>query len=247
MEINKNKLVSIITSSYNSEKTIMDTVDSILNQTITPTEYILVDGGSSDKTVEMVAAREKEFIEKNIALQIVSEKDDGIADAWNKGLDMAKGDVIGLLNSDDYYDSKAIEKVLKTINLNKMELTYGICNRINDEGKIVATLDKAFNPQRVYLNFGFSHTTCFVTRVTYNAVGIFDKNFQIGLDVDFLLRCLKKGVKFKRAGNITYMRTGGVSLKFKKEAIDEHKKALIKNGFNPVLAKLAAMLKKNMF
>ena len=192
----------------------------------------------------MVTARKKEFIEKNIALQIVSEKDDGIADAWNKGLDIAKGEVIGLLNSDDYYDSKAIEEVLKTINPNKMELTYGICNRINDEGKIVATLDKAFNPNRVYLNFGFSHTTCFVTRATYNAVGSFDKNFQIGLDVDFLLRCLKNGVKFKKAWNITYMREGGISLKFKNKAIEEHKRALINNGYNNLLAIFFAKLKK---
>lgn len=237
-------MVSIITSSYNSENTIMDTVDSILNQTKTPMEYILVDGGSSDNTVEMVAAREKDFTEKNISLKIISEKDEGIADAWNKGLGMANGDVIGLLNSDDFYDNRAIEEVLKKINPNKRELTYGICNRIDHEGKIIAKLDKTFNPKRVYLNFGFSHTTCFVTRATYNTVGFFDKNFQIGLDVDFLLRCLKTGVKFKRARNITYMREGGISLKFKDKAIEEHKRALINNGYNPFLAIFFAKLKR---
>lgn len=239
-------MVSIITSSYNSEKTIGDTINSVLSQTYEPIEYIVVDGGSTDNTLSIVKSKEKEFHKKNIRISIVSEKDEGIADAWNKGIDLAKGKVIGLLNSDDYYDSNAVLDAMRIINPEALELTYGICKRINNQNKIVAILDKKFNPKRVYLNFGFSHTTCFVTKQVYDTVGVFDKNFKIGLDVDFLLRSLKKGVLFKKANNITYMRTGGVSLKFKKEAVEEHKKALIKNGYNPILAHIIAILKKNL-
>ena len=96
-------MVSIITVSYNSRQTIEKTIESVLNQTYDDIEYIIIDGNSSDQTVNIIKSYEDSFIKKGYSYRWISENDDGIASAWNKGLKMAKGDIIALLNSDDWY------------------------------------------------------------------------------------------------------------------------------------------------
>ena len=97
------KTVSIVTVTYNSEKTLGATMESVLDQTCTEIEYLIVDGASTDGTVAVAESYRERMERKGIRLRIVSEKDRGIYDAMNKGIRMATGDVIGILNSDDWY------------------------------------------------------------------------------------------------------------------------------------------------
>ena len=104
---------TIITATFNSEKTIDRTINSLLNQTILNFEYIVVDGKSSDNTVKILKSYEEKFKIRNIGYKWISEKDSGIYEAWNKGLMFAKGDWISFLGSDDYYVENALEMVTR--------------------------------------------------------------------------------------------------------------------------------------
>ena len=116
--------VSIITVSYNSSKTIKETIESVLNQSYQNFEYILVDGNSTDGTVEIIKSYEQKFKEKGIAFKWKSEDDTGIYDAWNKGVKMADGTWIAFLGSDDVYELDAIQCYYDYIDKNNEELNY---------------------------------------------------------------------------------------------------------------------------
>jgi len=106
--------VSIITATHNSEETLKDTIESVLNQTTSPLEYIIIDGVSSDGTLKLAESYQKAFYDKGIEYIIISEPDNGIYDAMNKGILEASGDIIGIINSDDWYEPQAIEKAIHT-------------------------------------------------------------------------------------------------------------------------------------
>ena len=239
-----NPLVSIITISYNSQETINSTVKSILKQSYKNIEYIVVDGNSSDNTLNIVEGFRSQFEKRNINLKVLSEKDKGIADAWNKGLKLATGNIIGILNSDDWYDDSAVEIATKALDVTQSQISYGICKKLNAKEEVIHVMENEFNTSRVYLNFGFSHTTCFATRKVYEVVGNFDLSYKIALDVDFLLRCVKSKVIFIKTNTITYMRMGGISTANKKSALIEYQQALRKNGYNRILIGIFGTLKK---
>lgn len=100
-------LISIVTVSFNSEKTIRQTIESVLNQTYTNIEYNIVDGASTDRTVEIATQYKDDFEAKGIKYIITSEKDKGIYDAMNKGIARSHGEIVGLINSDDWYETDA--------------------------------------------------------------------------------------------------------------------------------------------
>ncbi len=104
---------TVVTAVFNAEDVIEKTIKSVLNQTYTPYEYLIIDGKSSDKTVEIIRKYSKHFEEKNITLKIVSEKDNGIYNAMNKGIDLAEGDFISFLNAGDWYELDALENINK--------------------------------------------------------------------------------------------------------------------------------------
>jgi len=239
-----NPLVSIITISYNSQETINSTVKSILKQSYKNIEYIVVDGNSSDNTLNIVEGFRSQFEKRNINLKVLSEKDKGIADAWNKGLKLATGNIIGILNSDDWYDDSAVEIATKALDVTQSQISYGICKKLNAKEEVIHVMENEFNTSRVYLNFGFSHTTCFATRKVYEVVGNFDLSYKIALDVDFLLRCVKSNVTFIKTNTITYMRMGGISTANKNSALIEYQQALLKNGYNKFLIGIFGTLKK---
>ena len=160
-----NPLVSIITISYNSQKTIHSTLESILKQTYTNIEYLIIDGNSTDSTIAIIDTYLTEFHRNGIQVKVISEKDKGIADAWNKGLKMATGDIIGILNSDDWYDENAVSIAAHSLDVNKCQLSYGICKKINTQGNVDHIMEGTFNKNRIYLNFGFSHTTCLLLKM----------------------------------------------------------------------------------
>ena len=123
--------ISIITATYNSGKTVRDTIESILRQTYTDYEYIIKDGGSKDDTLDIVKEYAPRFGDR---LKVVSEPDLGIYDAMNKGFQMATGDVIGILNSDDFYTSDdALRVIADTFANNDIDATYGDIHFVNDD------------------------------------------------------------------------------------------------------------------
>lgn len=202
-----NKKVSIVTVSYNSENTIKDTIESVLNQTYKNIEYIIVDGLSTDKTVDIIKSYESKFLEKNIEYKWISEKDNGIYDAMNKGIIKSTGDMIGIINSDDWYEKNAVEKIINRYNHDKFDMIYGDLRII---GKNKSYIKKAKLKKIVTTRY-WNHPTTFVIKKVY------EKNLykleSINDDLDLMLKIRKdKTLKVVVINEIlANFRLGGVS------------------------------------
>ncbi|MFW5795076.1 MAG: glycosyltransferase family 2 protein [Bacillota bacterium] len=185
---NENPLVSIITVCYNSEKYIRDTIESVLNQTYDNIEYIIVDGDSNDNTLSIIKEYEPEF---NGRMRWISEPDEGIYDAMNKGINMSKGDIIGLLNSDDWYELDTISKVVRTFNKKNADMVHGCMARYNFNDE----LDSIYGKRKSMLKFAekapYNHPTCFVKKNIYKDFGTFNNKYKIISDYDFMLKIFK--------------------------------------------------------
>lgn len=181
--------VSIITVSYNSAETIRDTIESVANQTHPNIEFIVVDGGSTDGTVDILRENE-EVIDK-----WVSEPDEGIYDAMNEGIQMSTGDVIGILNSDDWYEPQAVETAVRAFDEHAdVDLVHGAMNVWNEDGQLDARYGKR---ERLPAEFvaPFNHPTCFVRRRVYETIGTFSLDLPTAADYDFMLRFLRSDQK----------------------------------------------------
>lgn len=176
-----NLKVSIVTVCYNSEKTIRNSIESVLNQTYENIEYIIIDGNSSDSTVDIIKSYEDKFDGR---LRWVSEDDNGIYYAMNKGISMATGDLVGLLNSDDTYELDAVENMCKNMSESKYQILYGFA-RVFTEGKMDYILMSShhFIERRM-----ICHTGTFVTRSVYEDFGCFNTRYISVADYDFMIR-----------------------------------------------------------
>lgn len=201
--------ISMITVCYNSESTIRDTIESVLAQSYTDYEYIIVDGKSKDNTLEIVKEYESKF---NGKLKYISEKDSGLYDAMNKGIKMAAGDIVGIINSDDIIASG---DVFQTV-VDKFEETNcdGVYSNliIKDENldKVVRRLKKGNGNYK----FGWypPHPTLYVKKNVYDQYGTFDIKYRIAADYDFMVRIMKNNVKLEYVNAVfTNMRAGGTS------------------------------------
>ncbi len=174
-------LVSVITPCYNSEKTIEKTLVCIENQTYKNIEYIIMDGGSKDKTMDIIN-RHRDKLPK--LLKVVSESDGGIYDAMNKGIKQASGHLIGIVNSDDWYEPDTIEQVVKHYQKQPYEVVYGMQRTLLDgKEKLTVIYHHDFLPQQM-----ITHPTCFVTKKTYEQFGLFDTQYRSAADYDLMLR-----------------------------------------------------------
>lgn len=190
--------VSVITPCLNGEKTIEETVKSVLGQTYENIEYIIVDGGSTDQTIEVL---DKYCSVSKGRLKYISEKDDGIYDAMNKGILQASGDVIGIINSDDWYEIDAVEKIVKCFCDTNADAVYGEIWVIDENGqREYHTVHSAFPP----------HPSTFIKRCIYQKYGMFDTSYRIAADRDLLLRFMKRGIQFKYISQIlaNFRKTG---------------------------------------
>lgn len=182
--------VSIITVVYNGESTINDTIQSILGQTYKDIEYIVIDGGSNDRTLEIL-----EKYKDQISV-IVSEKDKGIYDAMNKGVNLASGEIIGILNSDDvYYDCNVIQSILVAFKENSsLDACYTDLIYVDklDLNKVV----RYWKSRKYYSNFFQDghvppHPTLFLKKSVYIQHGLYNIDFKVASDYEFMLRILK--------------------------------------------------------
>lgn len=174
-------LVSVLTPCFNSVKTIEKTLECIEKQTYQKMEYIIIDGGSTDGTLELIE-QHRARLPKQFTL--ISEKDQGIYDAMNKGIGLAKGRLIGIVNSDDWYEEDTVEQIVKHYQGNQYEVVYGMQRTyLNGKEKATFIYHHDFLPEQM-----ITHPTCFVTTDAYNELGTFDLKYRSAADYDLMLR-----------------------------------------------------------
>lgn len=201
-------LVSIITVCYNSADTVAKAIESVLSQTYPYIEYIIVDGLSKDNTVEIAKGYEEAFRQKGYTYRIISEKDKGIYDAMNKGIRMAGGELIGMINSDDWYEPIAVETAVNAYQQENCDVFYGDINLIRSNGQIIV---KKSRLDRFPSTRHWNHPTTFITKKAYDEVGLYH-NEAIYDDFDLILRMRRAGKKIAiRNVVLANFKTGGVS------------------------------------
>lgn len=206
--------ISIITVVWNNKKTIKDAIESVLGQTHKDIEYIIIDGASTDGTVEVVKSY------GNKISKFVSELDNGLYDAMNKGIALASGDVVGILNSDDFYvDNGVIERIVKEFEEKQTDSVFADLVYVKSENldKIVRHYDSSyFTPQKFAYGWMPAHPTFFVKKWVYEKYGVFRTDLKIGADFDILARFLythKISYSYMKEV-LVKMRLGGVSTSF---------------------------------
>ena len=226
--------MSLVTVCFNSESTIKTTLDSVADQDFPSLEYIVVDGGSTDATLQIL----KNY--SRLQIQFQSEPDDGIYDAMNKGIALCTGDIVGVLNSDDYYaHSNVLTEVVETFGSDEgLDAVLGDVEFVDyaQPYKVVRRyLTGRFKPWMFRWGLMPPHPGVFVRKTAYDRVGTYKLGYKIAADFDFLIRLmLLDRCKFKIVNRIwVRMRTGGVStsgLKSNMISTEEMKRSLQENG-----------------
>ena len=227
--------ISIITATYNSGKTLCDTLDSVLRQTYSDYEHIIIDGASSDDTLAIVREYEARYKGR---LSYISEPDKGLYDAMNKGLALAAGNVVGILNSDDFYTSDDIlERVAAAMSDTTIDAVYGDIHFVHNQDLTKCTRrysSKSFRRWQMRLGFMPAHPSFYCRRSVYLQYGFFDTSYRIAADFESLLRFLfvhRIRTRYLPVDFVT-MRTGGAStsgIKSYKQSMKERLKAFKKN------------------
>lgn len=231
--------LSLITVTYNSGKTLVCTIESVLQQTYPDIEYIIVDGASKDNTVSIIKEYEPKF---NGRMRWISEPDKGLYDAMNKGIRMATGDVVGIINSDDFFTTdKILEQVADTFRTDvKLDAVYGDIHFVHpdDLNKCVRYYSsKVFRRGLMRLGFMPAHPSFYVRKECFDKFGLYKTDYQIAADFEFLLRVIYNGrivTKYLPQDMVT-MRTGGAStsgIESHKRIMKEHLRAFRENGIH---------------
>lgn len=229
------KLVSIITIVYNGEKHLEKTILSVINQTYPNIEYILIDGGSTDSSVSIIRSYESKLA------YWISEPDNGISDALNKGIKQAKGEVIGFINADDWLERDAIKSVMKVYSTDT--IIYGDVSFWKNNTKTRTT-----NSDHTRLREGMTlaHPAVYVPKTLYDQFGVFDTSFKIAMDYDLLLRFYMNKAVFKKINCVLVnMNLGGISDKKWFKAIKEELRS--KNRYFNRVANLYYFIKQFVY
>lgn len=186
---------SIITIAYNSEKTIRRTIESILNQRCPDYEYIIIDGASTDHTIDIIKGYESKFDGR---MRWISEPDSGIYNAMNKGIKMAKGEIIGIVNSDDWLEDDALETLVNVLKepANKDKILTGemLFHYADGTTQHILTSYKRYEYYAKRYRMGLNHPATFVPKTIYDRIGLFDEDYKLYADADFFIRCYEAGV-----------------------------------------------------
>lgn len=227
--------ISVITATYNSGKTIKDTLESVLQQTHKDIELIVVDGKSSDETMAIVQSYEPRFGGR---LRYISEPDKGIYDAMNKGIALATGEVVGLLNSDDFYTAPdVLEQVAKALGDDSIDAVYGDVHYVEDKQLDKCVRYYTSRPfRRSWMRFGFmpAHPSFYCRRSVYERYGTFNLSYKVAADFENLLRLIfvhRIRTRYLAKDFVT-MRMGGASssgLRSHKQIMRDHLRALKQN------------------
>jgi len=201
--------ISIITVCYNSDATLQKTIESVASQTYKNIEYIVIDGNSKDDTFEIIKKHHASIA------KWISEPDKGLYDAMNKGIAMATGDLIGILNSDDVFNSNTvIEEIVNFHKLNNIEASVGNIIQHKENGKIIRLYSsKYWSPEKLKIGFMPPHPSIFFKKDLFDKFGNYDLGFKIGADYELITRFfLKDNISWKYSGiTTTAMLVGGLS------------------------------------
>jgi glycosyltransferase involved in cell wall biosynthesis len=232
----KNPFFSVITVSYNSQDTIGQTLKSILNQTYTDFEYIIIDGGSTDNTLSEIEKYRNLFSQKNIKFTCISEKDEGIYDAMNKGIKLSLGEWISIVNSDDFLSLNAFELVNEKLCQNSsFDLIHGNISVFSVSGTKVLKPDLDLRILNMTMNI--FHPSVFVRKNVYLDLKYFDTKYKLSADWDFLKKVYNHNYKIYYIDEVlSNFRKGGAGSGFKKVHLIErynirHKTRDFKNVF----------------
>lgn len=205
--------VSIITAVFNNVNEIRNAIESVLSQNYPNIEYIIIDGGSTDGTLDIIKSYEEKIN------HLISESDQGIYDALNKGLQKCTGDIIGFLHSDDIFNNQyVISEIIQTFKINNCDATYGdLVYVAKVDPSIIIRFWKSSNFELKNFKYGWmpAHPTLFLKKEVYNNFGHFNIKYQIAADYDFILRTLASGTLkcIYMPIVVTKMKTGGASNK----------------------------------
>ena len=229
--------ISVITATYNSAATLRDTMESILRQNYTDYEYIVVDGASKDATIDIIREYEPRFKGR---MRWISEPDKGIYDAMNKGVVMATGDVVGLLNSDDFYTSDdVLEKIAREFSTaDAPDAIYGDIHYVNNSDltkQVRYYSSRRFTRKRMLMGYMPAHPSFYVRRECYEKYGAFDTSYRVAADFENLLRLIYVNNISTRyiAKDFVTMRMGGASssgLQSYKRIMKDHFRAFRTNN-----------------
>lgn len=239
--------ISVITVCYNAEKTIKETLDSVRGQTYSEIEHVLVDGGSTDGTLAIIDSYQ------DSSVKLISEPDEGIYDAMNKGIGLATGEIIGILNADDVYDNKhIIEKIAMVFEDPTIDACYGdlVYVKTLDLSKIV----RFWSAGSYYVGAfprGWCppHPTFFVRKGLYEEHGRFDLNFGLAADFELMLRFIEK----KRINTayipsvLVRMRLGGATNKSLRNILIQNKEIIMAFKTNRIDLSVPIFFTKKVF
>lgn len=199
--------ISVVTVAYNSEKGIGKTIESVLNQTYEDIEYLIIDGKSRDNTVEIAESYRAALEERGITYRVISEPDGGIYDAMNKGIRLTKGDVIGLLNSEDTYEPEALKTVAETFEKTDCELMFADIRIYKPDG---SSFVKKARLRSFQTSRDWNHPTTFVRADVYKSNPF--RNLGIHDDYGFFLQMKRQNRRMVTVGKVlANFRMGGAS------------------------------------
>ena len=204
---------------YIGEKHLEQAIKSIVNQSYKNIEYIIIDGGSTDGTLDII----KQY--KNHIAYWVSEPDNGIYDAMNKGIKKASGEFIGMLNADDWYEPEIIEKVANKIDSLEGDVEDRViyCDYYNyDEELSAGFKTKQTSEMKYWKGMTVSHQAMFIHRTIYEKLGLYSLDYCFASDYEFFLRMIKAGIRFEKLDfqGINF-RMGGASTRYMNRSISE--------------------------
>jgi len=200
--------VTVITVCFDASKTIERTIESVVDQEGLTVEYIVIDGGSTDSTLDILKEN-SDFIES-----WVSEPDQGIYDAMNKGIALARGELIGIINADDWYELGVLKKVYDQHLKNPNAVIHADMILVSENGEGLYSLPAPDRPsvQGEFRKMTVNHPATFVPRHLYEKYGVFDLSYRLSADYELIIRLLSKGVPFVRLHQVaSYFRLGGQS------------------------------------
>lgn len=216
-----NPKFSIITINYNNGDQLHETMQSVLKQDFTDYEYIIVDGASNDNSNQIILQLEPQFGGK---LKWISEPDSGISDAFNKGLKLSTGAIIGTINSGDLYSNNALSIVSELHDILGFDFFYGDTQKLKESGEPFGYVKakKWDDPRK---GTPFLHSSCFITKDIYNKVGYYNSDFRIAMDIDLLMRVFQISTNIQYVNKlISFQRIGGVSHKNRLKGYKEYLK-----------------------
>jgi len=234
----KNPKITIITVVKNNEKFLEENINSLINQTYKNYEHIIVDGLSTDKTMDIIKRH------KNKIHKVISQKDNGLYDAMNKGIKNASGDIIGILNSDDYFYKDALNIVRNYFeSFTNIDFLFGSVFK----DKIL----HGYKPWKIKWTFGFYTTHSvgfFIKKNSQLKVGLYNLNYKYSSDYDLFYRMIvklkMKGMATKKNEVLGYFRPGGLSSKIKYiDFLNENTQIRLNNGQNKIIVKIIYFLR----